>query len=113
MTPFAGEHRVLTCVMPRGVGLPLLRRLADELGVATADLHSARGLSGSDTAGVFNRVEKDVLTVTVPVEQAEALFLWLYHQGEVGGQPGRFLYMARLLGATPFRVPEEVSPERG
>jgi hypothetical protein len=105
------DQRVLTCVMPKGVGLPLMRRLSDELGVVTASLHSARGLSGSDPTGMFNRVEKDVLTVTAPAAEAEDLFLWIYREGEVGTRPGRFLYVARLRGATPFRLPEGVAWE--
>ena len=127
MSVLSTDQRVLTCVMPKGVGLPLLRRLSDELGVVTASLHSARGLSGSDPTGMFNRVEKDVLTVTAPAAEAEDLFLtvtapaaeaedlflWIYREGEVAAKPGRFLYLAKLSGATPFTLPEGVPREGG
>lgn len=111
MDVLARDQKLLTCVMPRGVGLPLVRRLASELGITTASLHSARGLFGSDPAGMFNRVEKDVLTVTVPTGEADDLFLWIYREGAVGSEPGRFLYQAPLVGATPFSLPEGVPRE--
>lgn len=112
MTRLGEGEKLLTCVMPKGVGLPLLRRLSDELGIVTASLHSARGLVGSDPGGVFNRVEKDVLTVPVPAPEADALFLWVYREARVSTEPGRFLYVAPLRGVTPFRLPEDVPAEK-
>lgn len=97
--------------MPKGVGLPLLRRLSSELGLTAANLHSARGFSGVDSRGVFNRVEKDVLTVVVSEEQSEDVFLWIYREAEVSTQRGRFIHQARLRGATPFHLPEGVPQE--
>lgn len=111
MTPLVPQQKLLTCVMPKGVGLPLVRRLRDELGITTASLHSARGLSGSDPTGMFNRVEKDVLSVTVPAPRADEVFLWIHREGEVGTRPGRFLHQAPLVGATPFHLPEGVPTE--
>lgn len=108
MIPLLAGRKVLTCVMPKGYGLPLLRRLSDELGIVTASLHSARGLAGSDPRGVFSRVEKDVLTLVLPEERADELFLWMHQAGEVGTQPGRFLYAAPLTGATSFSLPDGV-----
>ncbi len=112
MSVLEGGFRLLSCVMPKGLGLPLLRRLSDELGVIMADVHSARGFSGSDARGVFNRMERDVLSAVVPSHRAEEIFQWLLEEAEVTTQRGRFLYMARLQGATPFRLPEDVPPEQ-
>ena len=106
-------QKILTCVMPKGFGLPLLRRLSDELGVVSATIHSARGFSGSDPRGVFNRVEKDVLTVTVPAQRCAEIFSWIYQQAEVATRRGSFLYVAPLRGTTPFRLPADVPPEQG
>lgn len=107
------EHKVLTCVMPKGVGVALLRRLADELGVVTASVHSARGYSGSDPRGVFNRLEKDVLTLSVPAARGEEIFAWIYREAEVSTRRGSFLYIGPLYGATPFELPADVPPEQG
>jgi len=112
MSRLEGGQRLLTCVMPKGVGLALLRRLADELGIATADLHSARGFSERNARGVFGRVEKDVLTVLASEQRSDELFLWMHREAEVSSRPGRFLYVTRLRGATPFHLPEGVPPEQ-
>lgn len=106
-----GARKLLTCVLPKGSGPALLHRVSAELGLDTAQLHSARGLTGSDPLGIFNRVEKEVLTVIVPAARAEEVFLWLYREGEVSTRPGRFLYQAPILGATPFDLPEGVPRE--
>lgn len=112
MSVLRGGQKLITCVMPKGVGLPILRRLSDELGMVTASLHSARGLVGSDPGGVFNRVEKDVLTVTVAAPEADGLFLWIYQEANVATEPGRFLYLAPLRGATPLHLPDDVPAEK-
>lgn len=111
MSALGSGGKLLTCVVPKGVGLDLLRRLAHELSVVTADVHSARGLSGSDPTGMFSRVEKDVLTVVVPEERAEEVFLWIHREGEVGERPGRFLHQSALRGTTPFTLPEGLPRE--
>lgn len=111
MNPLETDQRLLTCVTPKGVCLPLLRRLSDELGIVSASVHSARGVSGSDPTGVFNRVEKDVLTVVVPASRADHVFEWLYREADVSGSRGRFLYLGRLVGATAFSLPEGVPQE--
>lgn len=113
MSALAGGRKLLTCVMPKGSGLPLLRRLADDLGIVTATLHSARGFSGKGRGGVFDRMEKDILTVVADDGRADEIFLWLYREARVAAEQGRLLLMGPLLGATPFRMPEGVAREHG
>lgn len=101
-----GGHRVLTCVLPQGVGATLRDRLFGELGLARVDVHSARGFIGADPAGLFNRVEKDVLNLVVEADRADAVFDWIYHEGAVAALEGRFLYMTDLESATGFALPD-------
>lgn len=112
MSALAGGRKVLTCVMPKGLGLPLLRRLFDELGIVTAHLHSARGFSGGRRSGVFDRLEKDVVTVVAEEDRSEEIFLWLYREARVSTEVGRLLLQGSLLGATPFQMPEGVAREQ-
>jgi len=113
MSALAGGQKLLTCVMPKGLGLPLLRRLSEELGIVTATLHSARGFSGRKQSGFFDRLEKDILTLVAEEEGADEIFLWLYREARVASEQGRLLLMGPLLGATPFRMPEGVAREQG
>jgi hypothetical protein len=99
--------------MPKGIGLPLLRRLSEELGIVTATLHSARGFSGGSRPGVFDRLEKDVLAVVVEEDRSDEVFLWLYQEARVSTEKGRLLLVAPLRGATPFQMPEGVAWEHG
>ena len=103
--------RILTCLLPRGIGSELRDRLFQELELKRVDVHTARGFIGADPAGLFNRVEKEVLTVVVDEDRAEGVFEWIYHEGRVAELEGRFLYMARLDRATPFRLPDDLPVE--
>jgi hypothetical protein len=106
------DDRLLGCVLPRGTGIPLLARLAQEKGITRAEVHSGRGFMGSDPRGLFNRVEKDVMSVIVEGERADEIFAWLYHEAGIADMEGRFLYMTRLRRATPFALPDGVPAER-
>lgn len=106
------EPRLICCMLPHGTGRSLLERLYHQLGVTRADLHSARGFFiGADPRGFFSRVERDVLQVIVDGEEADGVFEWLYREGHVGDQPGRFMYMARLARATGYGMPQNVPVE--
>lgn len=112
MTRLEPRQRLISCIMPRGLGLPLLRRLSDEKGIRTADVHSARGFADADARGVFGRAEVDVLSAVVPAARAVEVFEWMHGAADVATTRGRLLFMARLAGSTPFRLPEDV-PEEG
>ena len=107
------DERQISCVLPHGLGLPLQNRLFRELGLTRVDLHSARGFMGADPRGLFNRIERDVLQVVVEEERADEVFEWLYREGHVADQEGRFLYVARVARATAFELPEGVPMEDG
>lgn len=102
------EHRLVGCVLPRGLGVELLSRLFREKGINRAETRPARGVLGSDPSGLLNRIEKDFLTVVVEAERADEIFAWIYHQAGVAREEGRFLYMTRLSAATPFTLPPDL-----
>lgn len=107
-----GPPRLVACVLPEGMGVDLQARLFSELGLTRVDLHSARGFMGSDPASLFNRVERDIVSVVVDAERADEVFDWLHREAEVGEREGRFLYVTRLDQATPFALPPDVPMER-
>lgn len=102
---------LVTCLLPQGIGSDLRARIFFELEVTRVDVHSARGFIGTDPAGLFNRVEKEILSVVVEAARADEVFEWIYREGRVADVEGRFLYMARLDSATPFDFPPDVAPE--
>lgn len=102
---------LVCCVLPRGEGTDLQTRLWRELGVTRVDVHPARAFMGSDPRGLFNRVEKDVLSAVVEPERADVVFEWLYREGRVPDIEGRFLFVVRLSHATPYHLPPGVPEE--
>jgi hypothetical protein len=107
----ASDTRLISCVVPHGHGHEILDRLFHEHHNARATVQAARGFSGSRPAGVFDRVEKEILLVVVPGAESEAVFAWLYEVIDVAGTPGCFMYQSRLSEATPFALPEGLPQE--
>ena len=103
--------KLITLLLPHGSGPELQRRLFEELGVTRLDLHSARGFIGADPAGLFNRVEKEILEVVVEAPRADEIFEWLYHEGRVSELEGRFLYVTPLRQASHFELPADIPAE--
>lgn len=106
-----GGDRLVSCILPQGLGLELQGRIFSELGLTRVDVHSARGFMASDPGGLFNRVEKEILSVVVEAGRAEEVFEWMYREGGVAELEGRFLYMTRLDAATAFALPADVPLE--
>ena len=65
-----GGDRLLSCLLPQGLGAELQARLFSELGLTRVEVHSARGFIGSNPGGLFNCVEKEILTAITAADQA-------------------------------------------
>ncbi len=77
-----GGDRLLSCLLPQGLGMELQARLFSELGLTRVEVHAARGFIGSDPGGLFNCVEKEILTAITAADQADDIFEWIYHTGK-------------------------------
>ncbi len=102
-------HKVITCILPKGRGLPLLKLLTDEHGLTAVDIHYARGLGRITPLrhrGIGETPEKEVLTVMAPAEDADALFEQIYEIAEINRPHGGLIYMHAPTAATPFRLPD-------
>ena len=68
---------LITCIVPHGRALPVIKALKEELGIVSTTIHHARG-TGRMTPlawrGVGESAEKDVLTAVVPASRAEEVF---------------------------------------
>ena len=69
------------------------------------------GFIGADPGGLFNRVEKDILTAITAADQAADIFEWIYHAGKVADMEARFLYMVPIDRSTHFELPAHVPAE--
>lgn len=110
--PIAAD-RLVGCLVPKGLGMELMTRLFREKGLTRVSVHSARGFMGSDPRGLFNRVEKELLTAIVAPDRAEEVFQWIYREAQVAEVEGRLLYMAPVQHASPFVLPADIPIEQG
>jgi len=103
------QRKVITCILPKGKAMPVVRLLASEKGLTTADVHYARGMGRITPLrhrGIGETSEKEVLTVSVPDADAEELFGYIYEAAEINRPHGGLMYMHALQIATPFMLPD-------
>ncbi|MDX1570686.1 MAG: hypothetical protein R3200_09390 [Xanthomonadales bacterium] len=95
--------RIITCIVPAGMGRDLVDALYHEKNINTANFVRARG--ASQRSGTFAD-EMDKLTVVVEMDRSDEIFEFLYFKAEIGTAPHRFMYQAPLDLATLFSLPE-------
>lgn len=103
------EHKLITCILPHGVGHDVLEKLEKEKNILTASVNHARGsgkLTPQEYRGAGEQTEKEILEVVVPAEQADAIFEYLYITADINRPHGGLMYMATLGKATPFVLPD-------
>lgn len=108
------EHKLITCVLPIGVALPLAHKLRSEKGIATATVNNARGM-GKLTAAAHRRLggqtEKQILTVTLDQGIADDIFEFIYFEAGINEPHGGLMYMSALDHYIPMVVPEDILDE--
>lgn len=108
-TPLLEPQKVITCILPKGRALRIARALSKERGLTAVDIHYARGngrLTPLRYRGIGETTEKEVLTVAVPIGQADAIFEYIYELADINRPHGGLMYMHKLLTATCYTLPE-------
>ena len=108
------RHKLITCVFPIGVALPLAHTLKHEKGIVTSNVSNARGV-GKLTAAAHRRLgdqtEKQILTVTVDQSVADDIFEFIYFEAKINEPHGGLMYMSSLDDYVPLVVPEDLPEE--
>lgn len=100
--------KLITCVLPHGHGIDLVRRLKEEKDIVTANLHHARGVGRSTPLGwraIGEGAERDILAVVVPEERADEIFSYLYFEGGIDRAHGGFIHQRTLMRSSAFELP--------
>ena len=108
------NDKLITCILPKGLALPVLIKLRDEKNINRANINSARGM-GKITPlayrGVAGQAEKEVLSVVVNEEEADDIFYYIFEVADIDRPHGGIIYMRQLGLSTPFTLPDLPSEE--
>ena len=103
------RKKLITCIVPHGRALPVLKALKDEHGIVTANIHRARG-TGRMTPlawrGLGETTEKDIMSVVVEEDKSEEIFGFIYEQAEINQPHGGVIYQQSLRIATDYSLPD-------
>ena len=100
--------KLITCVIPRGLGSELVDVLHTEKKLTAVNVAHGRGIS---RRGGYFAQEVDVLTVAVAASEADSIFAYLYDRIDIEGSRRRFMFQESLGLATDFVLPEGVQEE--
>jgi hypothetical protein len=104
-----GDYKLITCVLPPQVALPLKKALKAKKNIITADAHNARGV-GKLTHAAHRRLgdqtEKQVLNVVVEAGRADEIFEFIYFEAAINEPHGGLMYQTSLGRGTPYVLPD-------
>ena len=106
---YAESQKVISCILPKGQGNPLVEFLSREHGLTGVDVHYARGvgrITPKHMALAGKTTEKEVVTAVVPADQADKYFEFIYEAAGIYQPHGGLMYMHALTISTPFELPD-------
>ena len=103
------NEKLITCILPKGVAAPILRRLKEEKGMVTCYINNARG-TGRFTHRRVQRLgdvlEKEILNVVASAERADEIFEFIFYEADVNRPHGGMIFMTKLSRASHFELPD-------
>ena len=99
------ERKLITCILPKGKSLEVVKKLHDEKGLVAINVSNGRGSSAHRTK-MQAEAEVEILTVVVGSDRADEIFDYIYHEADIGEISRGFMYQGRLSSSTKFVLPE-------
>jgi len=109
------HQKLITSIMPKGVGRKVLLGLRKDHGINTGNINGARGAGMYNPMarrGIGEQTEKEMLTVVVPEEKADEIFAYIYALAEIGEPHHGIIFQSDLLHASNYKVPDNIEEEK-
>ncbi|RKZ36947.1 MAG: hypothetical protein DRQ37_03035 [Gammaproteobacteria bacterium] len=103
------KHKLITCILPKDVAVPLTKTLRDDRGILAANFNFARGMGRITPLayrGVGEQSEKEVVNVVVTADQADEMFEFIFREAHIDRPHGGMIYMTPLTQTTEYTLPE-------
>lgn len=105
------EQKMIQAIIPMGTALPVLKALREEKGLDAANINFARGVGRfvrHSERRLGDDEEKEILSVVVPMDRADEIFEWLFHEANMDRPHGGIVYMLPLSHASAFSIPADL-----
>lgn len=102
------DTRMITCILPKGSGKPLLEALHGR-GITASNMYFARGSDIGDAPGrkgLPDQVEKEIVTLVVANKASEELFQFIVETAQIDRPGGGLIYQGELRKSVPFLLPD-------
>lgn len=99
---------LITCIVEKGQG-DLLVKAAREAGAQGATVHYARGSGIRERLGILGvavEVEKEIINIVVPSDQADTIFEHMYMTGELDTPGKGFIFITPIEKAATYIPPQ-------
>lgn len=103
------DFKLITCVLPKGVALPVLESVDAAFGRPPSNINSARGI-GKITPlkyrGLGDQAEKEILSIMIETSRADELFEFIYLNADLNRPHGGLMYVQPLGRSSQFELPD-------
>ena len=103
------KKKLISCIVPNGRALPVLKALKDEHGIVNVNIINARG-TGRMTPlawrGVGEHTEKDIMYVIVDEDKSEEIFEFIYREAGIDQPHGGIIFQRALIKSTEYTLPD-------
>ena len=106
--------KLITCILPQGKAMPLLRMLRQNWSIVAANVNHARGsgrITPSRFRGIGAQSEKEILSVLVSAEESEQVFESIYRAAEVDRPHGGMMFQSAVDRCSIYALPQDTPEE--